>query len=131
MATAIQFANPHCTELFSFSTHFLHFVCGNEFRVRELLSRLLLCEKGDGCLKVSVHRPRHHRVHLANSVRHREKKNLSVTRRAFWPRRGRVLGWNDPTLPVARAPKKFFGVVPAHTRARKVSTMQMSAILIP
>jgi len=82
--------------------------------------------KGDGCLKGSVHHPRHHRVHLSNSVRHRANKNLSETHRAFWPRRGRVLGWN-----VACAPKKVFGVVPAHTRARKVSTMQMSAISIP
>jgi len=43
---------------------------------------------------------------------------------------GRVVGWSDPTF-FSLAPKKVFGVVPAHTRPRKVSMMQLFTISIP
>jgi hypothetical protein len=42
----------------------------------------------------------------------------------------RVVGWSGPTF-FSLSPKKVFGAVPAHSCARKVSMMQMSAISIP
>jgi hypothetical protein len=95
--------------------------------------------KGERCLKVSVH-------HMSESVsspsaspsrsperfcKSSTEKKLDLTHRAIWPRRGRVLGWNDPTFLLACAPKRVCGVVPAYTLSPKGCTVQMFAIQIP
>lgn len=79
--------------------------------------------KGDGCLKLSVHPPRHLRIHPSGSITNLEIKDFGMLDLELWPRRGRVLGWNDPAFPCARAPNRVSGVVPAHTYALKASRL--------
>ena len=85
---------------------------------------------GERLPKLAVHHVGHTRVHLTDSVSHRGTKQFAATRYSFWARSGRG-GLERPRFFVACAPKKVFGVIPAHTCARKVSTMQMDAISIP
>jgi hypothetical protein len=73
--------------------------------------------KGDGFAKQRNHPSRHPRVHLSVSASTLRIKQFAMTDSAFWPQRGRVLGWNDPTFCLACAPKRVCGVVPAHTYA--------------
>jgi len=73
--------------------------------------------KGDVCFTHALHPPRHRRVHLRSSASTLRIKQFAMTGSAFWPRRGRVVGWNDPTLCLACAPKRVCGVFPAHTDA--------------
>lgn len=131
MATAVQFASPHCQELFSFSAHFLHFL-GRQFgqAAREFLA-LFSVKQGERHFTCAVHPPVHRLVHPIGLITSLCIKHLAMPQCVFWTWRGRGVGWNDPAFCRTVRPKGFSGVVPAHSRGRKVSTMQMSAISIP
>jgi hypothetical protein len=86
---------------------------------------------GERCATHAVHPVVHPRVHPSNSDNSRKEENLDARRCEFWARSKHRSGLERPHLFAACAPKKVFGVVPAHTCARKVCTMQMSAISIP
>ena len=131
VTTATQFGSRKFRELFSCSAHFLHFFARRIFNALTAFLRFLLAKKGERCMKQAVHR-----VGSPSRSSHRfgkSPKNEKVRSDALpilgaaWPRDG----LERPHFFLARAPKKVCGVVPAHTRARKVSTMQMSAISIP
>src|SRR6266478_6445763 len=132
-ATAIQFASSHCGELFSFSTHFLHFVGRKNGRAAKAFSAFFSAQKGERSFTYAVHRVLHPRVHPLDPLTNLQTKHLTMLRCAFWSwrGRGRGVGWNDPAFCRTVRPKGFSGVVPAHSRGRKVSAMQMSAISIP
>jgi hypothetical protein len=131
MATAIQFASSRCRELFSFSTHFLHFVGRQNGHASKAFSAFFSAKKGERYFTCAVHRVLHPNVHPVGLITGLQSKHLAMPKRAFWTWRGRGVGWNDPAFCRTVCPKGFSEVVPAHSRGRKVSTMQMSAISIP
>jgi hypothetical protein len=96
-------------ELFSHFVYFLHLVVRRVFRARTAFPALFLTKKGERCAKRAVHPLRHHRVHLTDSVNHSRMKMFSATHCRFWARRGRVVGWNDPTFSALARPKRFSG----------------------
>src|SRR6266852_958683 len=131
MATAIQFASSHCGELFSFSTDFLHFVGRKNGRATKAFSAFFSTQKGERYFTYAVHCVLHSCVHPLDRLTNLQTKHLTMLRCALWSWRGRAVGWNDPAFCRTVRPKGFSGVVPAHSRGRKVCTMQMSAISIP
>ena len=86
---------------------------------------------GERCATHAVHPIVHLHVHLSASSNSRKKKKLHARAYAFWAAAWARGGLERPHFFSACAPKKFVGVVPAHTRAPKESMMQMSAISIP
>jgi len=118
-------------ELFSRVIQFFHIFSVGRPRVPASFSSLRFVKKGERCAKQVVHPSVNRSVHQTSSAGRRRIKRFEATHCSFWAQRGRVLGWNDPTFSSLARPKKVFGVVPAHTRARKVSTMQLFAISIP
>lgn len=118
-------------ELFSHRACFLHFIERQIVHSPSRFSVLFLEKSGDGQLECPRHPSRHPWRHPSEFLSGSVFKKLDELSTTFWPRLGRVVGWNDPTFSVASAPKRIFGVVPAQTCPRKVSTMQMSAISIP
>src|SRR5260370_24615930 len=131
MATAFQFARSHCGELFPLSTRFLHFVGKQNGHATTAFSAFFSAEKGERFFTGVVHRVLHLRVHPVNPLTNLHTKHLSMPHCAFWSWRGRGVGWNDPAFCRTVRPKGFSGGVPAHSRGRKVCTMQMSSISIP
>ncbi len=131
MVTAPQFIALCFRERFSCLAHFLHFL-GRQFghAARGFLA-LFSVKQGERYFTYAVHRVLHPRVHPLNPLTNLQTKHLTTLRCAFWSWRGRGVGWNDPAFCRTVRPKGFSGVVPAHSRGRKVSTMQMSAISIP
>src|SRR6267143_1435264 len=130
MATAIQFASSHSRELFSFSTHFLHFVGRQNGHPTKAFSALFSPRKGERYFTCAVHPPVHHLVHPIGLITGLRIQHLAMPQCVFWTWRGRGVGWNDPAFCRTVRPKGLSGLVPAHSRGRKVSTMQMSAISI-
>lgn len=118
-------------ELFSHLAHFLHFFGSGLLSAFAVSRKLLLAKHGERCGKHAVHRVVHPRIHLSESSNSPNEKNLNTRRCVFWARARHRSELERPHLFAACTPKKVLGVVPAHTRARKVSTMQMSAIPIP
>lgn len=86
---------------------------------------------GERCATHAVHPVVHPRVHPSNLDNSRKEKNVDALRREFWARAKHRSGLERPHFFLACAPKKVFRVVPAHTCARKVCTMQMCAIPNP
>ena len=79
----------------------------------------------------AVHPIVHPRVHLSESGNSQKEKNLDARRWEFWALPKHRSGLERPRPFATCAPKEVLGVVPAHSRVRKVSTMQKSAICIP
>jgi hypothetical protein len=131
MVTASQFVSPQFKELFSCFAHFLHFFERSVAHATTAFPAFFFPKKGEHCAKRPVHPLRPHRVHLTDLVNHSKIKMFAASHCRSWARRGRVVGWNDPTFSSLARPKRFLGSFPAHTRVRKVSAMQMSAISIP
>ena len=118
-------------ELFSHLAHFLHFIGRRFARATTAFSTFISAKRGERCKKHRVHHVVHLRVHLSEPSNSRKKRKLNTRRCEFWARAKHRSGLERPHFFISGAPKKVFGVVPAHTRTRKVSTMQMSAISIP
>src|SRR6266446_8603777 len=131
MATALQFITLCFREKVSCLAHFLHFFDRQNGRTTKAFSALFSPQRGEGYFTYVVHRVVHPRVHPLNPLTNVQTKHLTMLRCAFWTWRGRGVGWNDPAFCRTVRPKGFSGVVPAHSRGRKVSAMQMSAISIP
>jgi hypothetical protein len=118
-------------ELFSYGACFLPFIERQIVHPPRRFSALFSGKQGDGPFKSLVHPSRHPRGHLiqflCGSVFRKLDERSNSILGAAWAR----VGLERPHFFVACAPKRVFGVVPAHARGRKVSTMQMSAISIP
>ena len=112
--------------------------------------RVFCTLEGERHPKHPVHRGVHLRVHLGDSSNCREEKQLNPRRGKSWARAKHRSGGGRPppfyplgapkvfgvvSAPTrsfsACAPKKVFGVVPAHTLSPKVLIMHSIAISIP
>ncbi len=118
-------------ELFSYHVRFLHLIGRQIVHPPKRFAALFSAEQGDGHFKSLGHPSRCPRRHLSEFLSGSVFKKLDELSTAFWARAWARGGLERPHLFLACAPKKVFGVVPAHTGARKVSTMQVSAISIP
>lgn len=118
-------------ELLSDFAHFLHFFDSSLLSAFAASRRLSLAKRGERSGKHAVHRIVHPRVHPGESSKSRREEKLDAQRCEFWAHARHGSGLERPRLFAACAPKRVLGVVPAHTRARNVSTMQVSAISIP
>jgi hypothetical protein len=102
--------------------------CGTDSDAAKSDCQVILCiVPAQRCAKRAVHSLGYHRVQLTDSVNHSRIKRFGAAHCHSWARDG----LERPRFFLACAPKKVFGVVPSHTRGRKVSTMQMPAISIP
>src|SRR5215831_4412568 len=93
--------------------------------------RVFCTLEGERHPKHAVHRDVHLRVHLGDSSNSRKEKQLNPRRGETWARAKHRSGLERPRFSSACAPKKVFGVVPAHTLSRKVRIMHSIAIPIP
>ncbi len=109
MATATQFASRQFWELFSCFVQFLHFFVRSVARATTTFSALFLAKKGERCAKREVHYLDHPRVHLIDSLNHSRTEMFCAAHCRSWARRGRVMGWNDPTFSSLARPKSFSG----------------------
>jgi hypothetical protein len=126
-----RFIARHLWELFSSLARFLHSL-GRQFAdATRGFFAFFSTKRGELCGKHSIHPVVHLRVHLCESRNSPNEKNFNAQRCEFWARAKHRSGLERPHFFLACAPKNGFGVVPAHTCARKVCTMQMSAISIP
>src|SRR5260370_27452277 len=98
MATAIQFASSDYEELFSSSTHFLHFVGRQIGFAAGAFSALFSAKQGERHFTYAVHHALHSRVHPIGLITGLQTKYLGRPQYAFWTWRGRGVGWERTHL---------------------------------
>src|SRR5215472_313694 len=93
--------------------------------------RVFCTLEGERHPKHTVHRGVHLRVHLGDSSNSRKENHLNARRGEIWAHAKHRSGLERPPFFSACAPKKAFGVVPAHWLSPKVRIMHSLAISIP
>jgi hypothetical protein len=109
MVTASQFVSPQFKELFSCFAHFLHFFERSVAHATTAFPALFFPKKVNAARNGRFTPSVSHRVHLTDLVNHSKIKMFAASHCRSWARRGRVVGWNDPTFSSLARPKRFAG----------------------
>src|SRR5215470_15027887 len=126
MLAPLRYQHRGNLELFSSPAHFL------QSKVRCYQSGIIAltrCE-GEGCEKYTMHPRLHHFIHRRHRGSVGEERTCTRDDLESGRAENTGLGGSDPAFSRSIRPK-VFRVPPAQTCARRVSTMQMSAISIP